>query len=312
MHRPSLLCPTDLSEPSLAALAYAGAVADHFGARLTVLTVEDPLLAHAAAAAGLVPSLTDQAEEELRRACRETFGETVTGSKRVELRVRTGKAAEEILLEAHEAATDLIVMSSQGQTGARKMFFGSTTERVLRDTTVPVLVTPPERPVSGSFTDLAHHLTRVVTPVDLTAASERQTSVAAAIAGALAIPLLIAHVLEPIAIPARVRMALAGVDTDRRARAEDSLNELKSAISSPRPIETLVLSGDPADEIAKLTQTLGGNLIVMGLHSSERRGRRMGSVTYRILSSTRTLVLALPPEPTPSADAHLAGPHPGG
>ena len=37
-------------------------------------------------------------------------------------------------------------MGSHGLTGARKLFFGSTTERVLRETPLPVLVTPPVDP----------------------------------------------------------------------------------------------------------------------------------------------------------------------
>jgi hypothetical protein len=39
-----ILCPVDLSEGLRAALGYAAALADYFGARLTVITVDDPLL----------------------------------------------------------------------------------------------------------------------------------------------------------------------------------------------------------------------------------------------------------------------------
>src|SRR5215510_4749376 len=41
---PSILCPIDYSDASAAALRYAAAIAEHFAARLIVLTVEDPLL----------------------------------------------------------------------------------------------------------------------------------------------------------------------------------------------------------------------------------------------------------------------------
>jgi nucleotide-binding universal stress UspA family protein len=186
------------------------------------------------------------------------------------------------------------------------VFFGSTTERVLRETTVPVLVTPAERPVGSSLTDIAHHVSRIVAPVDLTAASGRQVSIAAAIAGALAVPLLVTHVLEPISIPTRVRLTLEGVDTARRARVEDSLHALTSAIGLHPPLEALVVSGDPAEEIAKVTQARHANLIVMGLHSSNLLGPRMGSVTYRVLALTRTLVLAVPPDREASVATHGA------
>ena len=37
-------------------------------------------------------------------------------------------------------------------------------------------------------------------------------------------------------------------------------------------------------------------LIVVGLHASPLFGPRMGSVTYRLLCLTKTLVLAVPPQ----------------
>ena len=41
----SILCPVDFSESSRAALRYALAIVSHCGAKVTVMTVEDPLLA---------------------------------------------------------------------------------------------------------------------------------------------------------------------------------------------------------------------------------------------------------------------------
>ena len=48
MSRPTILCPIDFSIASRGALRYAIAIAEHFGARLTLLTVSDPLLNEAA------------------------------------------------------------------------------------------------------------------------------------------------------------------------------------------------------------------------------------------------------------------------
>ena len=295
MGGPSVLCPIDFSDPSRAALVYATAIADHFATRLTVLAVNDPLLAEAAASAGFVPSLAEETEHELQRVCRAVLGQPVPGPKQLEFRVRTGKPAIEILREARETATDLIVMSSRGHTGVRKMFFGSTTERVLRETFVPVLVTPPDRPTGHSLADFARQVSHVLAPVDLTPASLRQVSLAGTVAQALSVPLLIAHILEPIAIPVRIRLAVGGADASRRARAEEQMNEIVASVAARVNTETLVLGGDPADEIVKLSDARHANLIVMGLHSSELLGPRMGSVTYRVLALSRTLVLAVPP-----------------
>jgi len=42
---PAVICPVDFSDASRAALGHAAAIADHFGAELTVLAVLDPFVA---------------------------------------------------------------------------------------------------------------------------------------------------------------------------------------------------------------------------------------------------------------------------
>jgi hypothetical protein len=51
--RPSVLCPIDFSGSSRGALRYAGAIAAHFAARLTLLAVNDSLLEQADELSGL-------------------------------------------------------------------------------------------------------------------------------------------------------------------------------------------------------------------------------------------------------------------
>lgn len=292
MSAQAVLCPIDFSEPSRSALVYAGAIADHFGARLTVLAVDDPLLAEAAASAGVTPSLAEQTGRELRQLCEDVLGEQRSN---VDVRVRTGKPAVEILREARESSAQLIVMSSRGQTGVKKMFFGSTTERVLRETPVHVLVTPLQDPPGRLLPDIAGHVGRVLAPVDLTAASSRQAGIAAQIAQALGVPLLMAHVLEAVALPERIRSSMRDIDASRRGPAEERLQELATSAGRGVKTETLVVSGDPAEEIVKLADSHHTNLIVMALHSSETPGPRIGSVAYRVLASTHKLVLTIAP-----------------
>jgi nucleotide-binding universal stress UspA family protein len=295
--QPSLLCPVDFSEGSRTALAYAAAIAEHFGARLTVMTVDDPLLANVAASTGRVPSLAEESERELRGLATETLGEN-RGATTIEFRVVIGKPAQEILRLAAELAAELVVMSSHGRSGTSKRFFGSTTERVLRETKIPVLVTRAHRPGALSLPDIIRDLDRIVAPVDLTAASPQQVIVAAGIAKALSMPLILMHVLEPIYVPVGIRLAIPGSDAERRADAEAQLKALAMSVARDAAAEILVVSGEPAEEIVKVADVRGAHLIIMGLHSSGLLGPRMGSVTYRVLSLTNALVLALPPRVT--------------
>jgi nucleotide-binding universal stress UspA family protein len=295
MSSPSVICSVDFSEASRSALRYAAAIADHFGARLTVLAVDDPILCAATATVG-VPSLASETERALRRFCTETLPTVGSGPKMMEFRVAVGIPAAEILLEAHRLQADLIVMSSRGRSGIRKIVFGSTTERVLRETSVPVLVTPTDGP-APSLSEIAGHLTRVVAPVDLTAASPFQLTVAGGIAEALSLPLVIAHVLKPTVVPYGVDLMMPDGEVTRRTDAENRLAALTASLGRPRVrAEATVLMGQPSEEIVKLAEAPAPSLIVMGLHSSGLLGPRMGSVTYDVLCQTRALVLAIPPK----------------
>jgi nucleotide-binding universal stress UspA family protein len=296
MVRPSILCPIDFSEPSRAALRYAASIAEHFQARLTVLTIDDPLL-HEAADIALGPAwLTGDSRKELERFVAHTFEHRPGGFIDMRLEVITGKPAEEILRLGAEPGCDLIVMSSHGLTGVRKLFFGSTTERVLRETNVPVLIAPASDPGPRNLEDVRPFVRRVLAPIDLTDATPRQVLVARGLAQALDVPLLLAHVVEPSRLRPGVLRRLPNIDVERRARADKALADLAATIPLGVRSEALVTYGDPAEEIAKVARDRNAGLIVIGLHASPLAGPRMGSVTYRVLClSPSTLVLALPP-----------------
>jgi universal stress protein A len=303
--RPSVLCPIDFSDASRGALRYAAAVAEHFCAKLTVLTINDPLLEVAADTAYGTAWLPHDSHGELRRFVESTFAGRMLGVQELQSEVATGKPAPEILRVARERSCDLIVMSAHGLTGVRKLFFGSTTERVLRETTVPVLVTPAADHGPARIEDIARSVRRVLAPVDLTAASPRQVQIARGIAEALDVPIVLAHVIEPVRFPAHVGMPLPSIEAERRDRAERALGELAATLPPALKPEALLAYGDPAEEIAKIGRDRQAGVVVMGLHSSPLAGPRMGSVTYRLLCLSQSLVLALPPVPDTGASRRI-------
>jgi nucleotide-binding universal stress UspA family protein len=293
--RPSILCPIDFSDASAGALRYAAALARHFVTRLIVLTVEDPLLTAAMDLETGVRWTQEASEREIAEFVARIFEDDASALALCEYDVAIGKPSVEILRVARERSCDLLVMSSHGLTGARKLFFGSTTERVLRETTVPVLVTPPVNPGPISVADARRLLGRIVAPLDLTAASRYQADVAARLAEALHLPLVLLHVIEPVRSRLLSRLQLTGLDASRRAFAEESLDQLVATMPANRRPEAVIVFGDPAEEAVKVARARHAGVIVMGLHGSPHSGPRMGSVTYRLLCLSSTLVLALPP-----------------
>ena len=291
--KPSVLCPVDFSTASRAALLYAAALAEHFGSELVVMTANDPLLAEAAAMDSTPARVREETRTELKRFAAQTVERRLKGSEIV-FEVATGQPAPEILRVARERGSGLIVISSHGLTGFRKMFFGSTTERVLRETPMPVLVVPGDARGPASLEEAAGSVRRVLAPV-LPAGNGRQLAVVRAIADALGVSAILLHVVEPVrAVLPKSDYYLPSIEQERRARAEAEL----AALAAGAPgLEPLIAYGEPAEEIVKVARDRGVGLIVMSLQGSSLPGARIGSVTYRVLCAARTLVLALPPAP---------------
>jgi universal stress protein A len=296
--RPTILCPIDFSEASAGALRYAAAVAAHRSTRLIVMTVEDPLLTEAADLGTGVVWTPEACTREMEKFAARTFGEDSSTLALMEYDVAVGKPAPEILRVARERACELIVMSSHGLTGIRKLFFGSTTERVLRETAWPVLITPPHDPGKIGVDDVKRLVRRILVPVDLSAASLHQTQVARQLSETLGVPLILVHVVEPMKTRLAARLQLTGIEADRRAVAEDGLNDLVATVPYNLHPEALVAYGDPAEELAKIVHDRQAGLIVIGLHGSPLLGPRMGSVTYRLLCLTQTTETAQRPDAT--------------
>jgi len=294
--RSTILCPVDFSDSCRDALRYARLIAEHFNGRLILLTVEDPLLTEAIQLAKGLSWNPEETQHELARfAARALHGNPLSGVD-VDFEVAVGNPAKQILHLAREEAADLIVMSTHGLTGARKLFFGSTTERVLRETNIPVLATPGNGQGPLTVEDLKRAVRRILVPVDLSHAATHHVQVAAAIADGLHLPLVVTHVVEPVRSPLAARLHLPSIELERRARAEDALMRLIASLPPHVQSDALVGYGDPAEEISKIARDRQAGLIVIGLHGSPMLGARMGSVTYRSLCLSSGLVLAVPPE----------------
>jgi hypothetical protein len=77
-----------------------------------------------------------------------------------------GDPATEIIALAKREHAQLIVVATHGLSGYRNMLLGWTTERILRQTTVPVLVGSPPEQTPPSTDSLTIEVGRVLAPVD--------------------------------------------------------------------------------------------------------------------------------------------------
>ena len=140
-----ILCAVDFSDSSLLALEYALSMAQEADGRLTVLHVVSHEFENEADMASVVYDVRTTVGDFLKEreeALRRRLQEAVAGATEfcsVELITTHGKPWREVLRMASERQSDLIVMGVQGRGGADLLFFGSTTQHVVREAGCPVL-----------------------------------------------------------------------------------------------------------------------------------------------------------------------------
>ncbi|MBM3961343.1 MAG: universal stress protein [Planctomycetes bacterium] len=135
-----IVCPTDFSATSDAALAYAVELARAAKAEIVLLhvlpTMSYPLrgLGMAEAFPHLQAELHTRGKERLAEAAK-ALGTGVA----VRTELRDGEAYEQVLGCAKDLGADLIVIGTHGHTGLKHALLGSTAERVVRLAECPVL-----------------------------------------------------------------------------------------------------------------------------------------------------------------------------
>jgi nucleotide-binding universal stress UspA family protein len=292
MNTRTAICPVDFSDHSRQALRYASALAAYVDGRLIVAHVVDPLLAAAQQTYQWDP-VGEEARAELARfALPEVEAEGLSPTA-VELVLKQGHVAAEILALAKKHGADLIVLGTHGLSGFRRMFFGSTTGRVLRHAEIPVLAVPlhetsaPSGPrrLAGPF----------VVPVDFSDASVRAAGMGAQLARALGQPLVLLHVVPPIRVGPRWQAEAAAYDAGRVEKARTELQHVRAGLEAG-DVEIVVAQGDPAEEIARLAAERHAGVIAMGLQGEGLPlvGRAPGSVATRVLALAQVPVLAVP------------------
>jgi nucleotide-binding universal stress UspA family protein len=135
-----ILCPVDFSQGSNQAVEKAEELAKALGAEVELLhAYQLPVLALPDAPVTVSPTfvadLTDRAEKLMRQAAEPLRGRGLA----VATKLLEGNPAETIVGRARELGASMIVMGTHGRSGFRRFLLGSTAERVVRTSTIPVL-----------------------------------------------------------------------------------------------------------------------------------------------------------------------------
>jgi len=269
------------------AFNFALAQARDFAADLTVFHAYDTLVVAASETSGIRYydyAAAARAEirhlEPLARRAREA------GIK-CEVVVRPGLPSDQILAYLREHHIDRIVMGTHSPGPIGKLLVGSVAEAVLRSASVPVFIVGPEV-VDGTYRNFA--TTTILCAVSFIESSYVVASFAAEVAARQNARLVLQHVIRP-----QDRAEVLATQTIEEIEA-DLLNLVPSELRDEISIQTVVVPGDPTEELLYQSRAQQADLIVLGAHgASAFAAVARHGVVYKVLAHSHCPVLTLSP-----------------
>ena len=288
----AVVCATDLSEGSNKALPLAAKMAGRHQARLIVAHIID------------LPAVTPYGEtmvdpQELRsrveQSARAQVTDILSHCEPVdwELRIAIGYPAKEILQIVNETRADLMVAATHTRSGLERLLLGSVSRKLMHTLRAPFLIVPGDI----SPEQLERNLDSVLIACDFSPDSAGAVRWGLDFAQAFGAKLTLATVIEPSQLaqllkldPQKEHSLAAKLQDDLRRKLRETLPEDQRE----REVETVVLAGQPHEELNKYAILNHIDLIVMGVHG---RGLieniLVGSTTDRLVRLGQFPVMAV-------------------
>lgn len=206
---------------------------------------------------------------------------------RCEVVVRPGLPADQILHFAREREIDRIVMGTHSPGPIGKLLVGSVAEAVLRNATSPVFIVGPEV-VEGNYRNFATRT--ILCAVSLLESSSVVADFAAELAVQHRARLILQHVIRP---QDRADF-LAGRSLDD-VEAE-MLALIPERLQGKIAVQTIVVPGDPTEELLYQSRAQQADLIVLGAQgASAFAAVTRHGVVYKVLAHATCPVITLSP-----------------
>lgn len=281
-HPAPILATTDLSAVSRHAADRAALLAHETGAPLSLLHVLpgealDALRQWLGADKSPVPQLEADARRQL-----EQIAADLKATRHVDVRplLASGTVPEEVSRAAEALDAGLLVVGARGAGFLRRLVLGTTSARLIRRTTRPILV----------VRQIAHEpYRRALVALDFSPSSTPALAAARRVAPHAQLVLLAAF-----QVPFEDKLQFAGVDAatiahyrhEARAETARRLAALATAAGlKPGSWQPCVVEGDPSLRILEQEQELDCDLVVLGKHGKGLGEELLlGSVTKHVLA----------------------------
>lgn len=274
----NILCATDFSPHSDAALPYALSIARKYGSKVFVAHVISLFPFSTSSPTEAWQALAAQAVREAKEAMASL--EPQWKGIPHEALIRRGDIWAELSEIIDEKGIDLLVVGTHGPTGVSKVLMGSVAEKIFRQAPCPVLTVGPN--VSGE-PDSIVDLHTIVYPTDFSAESLAEGPYAISLALENQARLYLLHVTK-----SPVNKAAEGALMTRLLELIPPEAELWC-----KP-KAYVDSGPPAEKIIQLGEELAADLVVMGVERTRSAATHLPIATaYKVATQAICPVLTV-------------------
>ncbi|HEX9565768.1 MAG TPA: universal stress protein [Gemmatimonadaceae bacterium] len=313
-----ILVPLDGSAFAEQAVETARAIAHRAGAGIEFLSVHQPDVP--ASRLSGAPSRDTRLDVELHNSI-QTYIQRIERAERARSTfevngvLREGPVADSIVAQAVEGSADLIVMTTHGRSGLGRLWLGSVADRVIRSSTVPVLlVRLGETPVAGAVP-----LRTVVVGAAGNDEDDRVVTASVDVTELAGVEYTLVHVLTPPPRIAAVDPAVgpppdemaglpANVDTDRVNAAERYLEWMAGPLRARGATARtrLVKAASTPQALVDVAREVQADLVVVGTAARSPIARFfLGSTADKVVRTAPCSVLVCPPPRHPEQQSRF-------
>jgi nucleotide-binding universal stress UspA family protein len=284
----SILCPVDFFPASDAAVNYAAGLAANYDAAVHLLHVVAPVPAgvyeYAIDTAALVKSVEESSKDEMNKLVARVKGMGVT----VKTEIVVGDVYDEIKGSIEVLKPDLIVMGTHGRRGVERWFMGSTTEKLLRHSPVPLVTIS----AVGEKVVNVPRFRRILVTTDFSDGTPDALAYAFSVAQENESQVTLLHVLHDVSADLSGKYRDSLIDGLRRQLDDMVPAEARNWCD----IVTRVETGVPYRIILRTIEDERPDLLVMNIHGKGMLDRALlGSTAERVVRAASCPVMMIPP-----------------
>ena len=282
-----ILFPVDFSERCVDIIPYVKVIASKYGSEITLLHVVNPVMAVPGTGVTL-PWFVPEPAWRISQAADwlDSFGKDELNGLPVRRLAYEGEPEAQIVATAEAEKSQLLIIPTHGYGKVRRFLIGSTTAKVLHDTSCPVLTGAHFR-TSSTKPKIEH----IVCAIDLGPTTCDILTWTARLAHDFDARLSIVHVIPRLAPSLQVVFS-SDVKSEMEASIRAEIEKIQAATGLEK-VTVCIEEGDVARSICSYATSVAADLLVIGRGDKTSRLERLRANAYAVIRESNCPVLSV-------------------